>query len=79
MFSETGTRIITETRLTSFPALSVHPRVGISRSASETDVRFYFTSVFQGLLRSTLVSVDFQNRAVLLNETVCESSFKSYL
>ena len=32
-----GKRIMPETRFTSFPALSVDPRVGISRSASETD------------------------------------------
>ena len=31
-----------ETRFTEFPALSVNPRVGISRSASETDVRLFF-------------------------------------
>ena len=31
-------RIMPETRFTSFPALSVDPRVGISLSASETDV-----------------------------------------
>ena len=30
-------RIMSETRFTEFPALSVDPRVGISRSASETD------------------------------------------
>ena len=34
-------RIIPETRYTSFPALSVYPRVGISLSASETDDRLY--------------------------------------
>ena len=33
-----GKRIMPETRFTEFPALSVDPRVGISRSASETDV-----------------------------------------
>ena len=33
-----GKRIMPETRFTSFPALSVDPRVGISRSALETDV-----------------------------------------
>ena len=33
-----GKRIIPETRFTEFPALSVDPRVGISRSASKTDV-----------------------------------------
>ena len=32
-----GKRIMAETRFTEFPALSVDPRVGISRSASETD------------------------------------------
>ena len=35
-------RIMPETRFTEFPALSVDPRVGISRSASETDVRLFF-------------------------------------
>ena len=33
-----GKRIMPETRVTEFPALSVDPRVEISRSASETDV-----------------------------------------
>ena len=32
-----GKRIMPETRFTEFPALSVDPRVGISRSASGTD------------------------------------------
>ena len=35
---EPGERIMPETRFTKFPALSVDPRVGISRSVSETDV-----------------------------------------
>ena len=33
-------RIMPETRFTEFPALSVDPRVGISRFALETDVFF---------------------------------------
>ena len=33
-----GKRIMPETKFTEFPALSVDPRVWISRSASETDV-----------------------------------------
>ena len=37
-----GTRIKPEARFTEFPALSVDPRVGISRSASETDDYFFF-------------------------------------
>ena len=37
-----GKRIKPETRFTSFPALSVDPRVGICRSASESDVRLFF-------------------------------------
>ena len=37
-----GQRIIPETRQTSFPALSVDPRAGITPSASETDDRVYF-------------------------------------
>ena len=32
-----GKQVMLETRFTEFPALSVDPRVGISRSASETD------------------------------------------
>ena len=35
-----GKRIMPETRFTEFLALSVDPRVGISRPASETDVLF---------------------------------------
>ena len=38
-------RIMPETRLTSFPALSVDPRVGISRSVSEIDDRLFFLSM----------------------------------
>ena len=33
-----GKRLMLETRFTEFPASSVGPRVGISRSASETDI-----------------------------------------
>ena len=36
-----GQRIMPETLLTSFPALSVYPRVGISRSASQIVDGFY--------------------------------------
>ena len=35
-----GKRIMPETKFTSFPALFVDPRVGNSRSASETDLFF---------------------------------------
>ena len=38
-----GKRIMPETRFTEFPALFVDPRFGISLSASETDVIFFFT------------------------------------
>ena len=38
-----GQRIMPETQLTAFPALSVYPRIGISLSASETGDRFYFS------------------------------------
>ena len=37
-----GKLIMPETRFTSFPALFVDPRVGISRSAAETDVWLFF-------------------------------------
>ena len=37
-----GKRKMPETRFTEFPALSVDPRVEISRSASETGVRLFF-------------------------------------
>ena len=33
-----GKQMMSETRFTEFPALSVDPRDGISRTASETDV-----------------------------------------
>ena len=36
-------RIMPELEKNSFPALSVYPRVGISLSASETDVKFYLS------------------------------------
>ena len=35
-------RIMPETRLTSFTALSVYPRIGISLSAAESAGRFFF-------------------------------------
>ena len=37
-----GEQIMPETRFTQFPAFSVDPRVGVSRSASETSVRLFF-------------------------------------
>ena len=43
-----GKRIVPETRFTVFPALSVDPRVGIYRSASETDGRLYFYFFYIG-------------------------------
>ena len=45
-----GKRIMPETRFTEFTAFSVDPRVGISRSASETGDRFYL-SILERLLR----------------------------
>ena len=38
-----GQRIMPEMRFISFPALSVYPRVWISRSASKTNYRFYLS------------------------------------
>ena len=40
-----GERIMPETRFTEFSALSVHPRVGISRSALDTDDRLFFLTI----------------------------------
>ena len=37
-----GKRIMPETRFTEFPALSVDPKIGISRSASDTGGRLFF-------------------------------------
>ena len=34
--------MLPETKFTKFPALSIDPRVGISRSASERDVGLFF-------------------------------------
>ena len=42
-----GKRIMPETRFTSFPALSVDPRVGISRFASETDDTLFFLPIIR--------------------------------
>ena len=44
-FQPEGKRIMPESRFTEFSALSVDPRVGISRSASETDVWLFFFPV----------------------------------
>ena len=44
-----GKRIMPETGFTSFPALSVYTRVGISRSASETNDRFYLSALFPSI------------------------------
>ena len=41
-FQPEGKGIMLETRFTEFPTLSVDPKVGISRSASETNVWLYF-------------------------------------
>ena len=41
-----GQRIMPRTRLISFPALSVYPRVGISLSASTTDDRFHLSVAY---------------------------------
>ena len=37
-----GKQIMPKMRFTELPAVSIDPRVGISRSASEADVLFYF-------------------------------------
>ena len=50
-----GKRIMPDTRFTEFPALPVDPRVGISRSASETDDGLFFlpTRGYQKVLSLT--------------------------
>ena len=45
-----GKWIMPETRFTEFPAFSVDPRVGISRSAPETEVRLSFLPMTLELL-----------------------------
>ena len=42
-----GKRIMPETRFTSFPALSVGPKVGISRSALKTNDGLFFLPVIE--------------------------------
>ena len=49
-----GKRIIPETRFTEFPALSVDPRVGISRPASETDVYLLFLPMILKIINNHL-------------------------
>ena len=50
-----GKRIMPETRFTEFPALSFDPRVGISRSASETDVWLAFLPMTLKIYYSSFV------------------------
>ena len=45
-FLSSDQRIMPETRKTSFSALSLNPRVGISLSASETDDTFFLSFSF---------------------------------
>ena len=45
-------RILPETRFTEFPALSVDPRAGISRSASENDVWLFFLTYDIKIIKS---------------------------
>ena len=42
-----GKRKMPETRYTEFPALSVDPRVGVSRSVSETDDWLFFIPIIE--------------------------------
>ena len=42
-----GKRKMPKTRLTKFPALSIDPRTGISRFASETDVELFLLPIFE--------------------------------
>ena len=42
-----GERIMPETRFTEFPALSVDSKIGISRSASETDDLLFFLPIIE--------------------------------
>ena len=42
-----------ETRFTEFPALSINLRVGISRSASETDDRLFFLHITGKIMANT--------------------------
>ena len=47
-----GKRILPETRFTEFPAFSVDPRVGISRSASHTDDWLFFLPIIGSFQKS---------------------------
>ena len=46
-FLPEGKRIMLETSFTEFPTLFVDPRVGISRSASETDVWLFLIPIIE--------------------------------
>ena len=56
---------------TSFPALSVYPRVGISLSASETDDRFYLSTL---LPRTHSIP----SRYAALKQRVCQKISKQF-
>ena len=47
-----GKRIMPETRFTSFPALYVDPKVGISQSALETDDWLFFLPIIGSFHKS---------------------------
>ena len=58
-----GKRIMPETRITSFPALSVDPRVGISGSALETGDYFSYillekTEALKRIFKITLLTAN---------------------
>ena len=68
-----GERIMPETRFTEFPALSVDPRVGISWSASETDILLFFLPI-------TLKIIKFHSSVLLvllLEILLCITTFNA--
>ena len=70
-----GQRIMTETRQTSFPVLSVYPRVGISLSAPETDHRFYLSYTSKYVMSLLTVGAKGKRRHVVKRLYISNTTF----
>ena len=66
-----GKRIMSETRFTGFPALSVDLRVGISRSASETDVSLFFLPMTIKIIKYHSLFISFLTFTDLFRTSFC--------
>ena len=76
-FQPEGERIKLEMRFTNFPALSVGPKVEISRSASETDDWLFFLPIIGKIVGLNIIS--FQFSQFILFDGQLRTSFVVFL